>query len=348
MKEQKSMMLFEATIKSQATLRTYQLHLRKLLEYSKIKDYDSLITLKPKQIQVLLEDYLLFLRKKLSPNSIPTIFSCYQSFFSYHVDGVNFKRIKRMFPAKEIQSGREAYTTEQVRSLIDNTVSRKIKAIIHFMASSGVRVGALHELRLKHIENMPNECKSVLVYPDTISEYTTFITSECFEAIEDYLTYRKLKGEIITEDSFVFVKPNGQQHDDDDLSVSLCRLSTRKLDRKKSGVRYTVSSSHGLRKRFNTILKSIQDVNISIAEKLLGHSSSVKLDNVYFTPSKEQLFNEYQKAIPDLLLDEKYKLKSELQNQKMKIEELENDKDRRIEQLENKLDLIQEFLKPSS
>ena len=111
MKEQKSMMLFEATIKSKATLRTYQIHLRRLLEYSKIKDYDSLITLKPKQIQVLLEDYLLFLRKKLSGNSIPSIFSCYQSFFSYHVDGVNFKRIKRMFPAKEIQSGREAYKT---------------------------------------------------------------------------------------------------------------------------------------------------------------------------------------------------------------------------------------------
>ena len=127
--------------------------------------------------------------------------------------------------------------------------------------------------------------------------------------------------------------------------MALCRLSTSKLDREKSGVRYTVSSSHGLRKRFNTILKLRKDVNISIAEKLLGHSSSVQLDNVYFTPSKEQLFNEYQKAIPDLLLDEKYKLKSELQNQKMKIEELENDKDRRIEQLEKKLDLLQRFLK---
>ena len=337
MKEQKSMMLFEATIKSKATLRTYQIHLRKLLEYSKIKDYDSLITLKPKQIQVLLEDYLLFLRKKLSGNSIPAIFSCYQSFFSYHIDGINFKRIKRMFPVKEIQSGKEAYTTNQVRSLIDNTVSRKIKAIIHFMASSGVRVGALHELRLKHIEDMPNECKSVLVYADSISEYTTFITSECYQAIEDYLTYRKRKGELITKDSFVFVKPNGQQHDDDDLSVSLCRLSTRKLDRKKSGVRYTVSSSHGLRKRFNTILKMNKEINISIAEKLLGHSSSVQLDNVYFTPSKEQLFNEYQKAIPDLLLDEKFKLK-------IKIEELESDKDNRIQQLENKLEILNEFV----
>ena len=69
MKEQKSMMLFESTIKSDATKQTYQLHLRKLLQYSKIKDYDSLITLGPKQIQTLLEDYLLYCRKKYSTNS---------------------------------------------------------------------------------------------------------------------------------------------------------------------------------------------------------------------------------------------------------------------------------------
>jgi len=253
-----------------------------------------------------------------------------------------------MFPAKEIQSGREAYTTNQVRSLIENTTSSKIKAIIHFMASSGVRIGALHDLRLKHIEDMPNGCKSVLVYADTISEYTTFITSECFDVLEKYLAWRKRKGRTFTKDSFVFVNPDNKQHGPKDLAVALCRLSTQKLDREKSGVRYTVSSSHGLRKRFNTILKLRKDVNISIAEKLLGHSSSVKLDNVYFTPSKEQLFNEYQKAIPDLLLDEKYKLKSELKNQKMKIEELESDKDRRLEQMENKLETLSEFVKSFS
>ena len=335
-------MLFEATIKSQATLETYSMHLRKLLEYSKIKDYDSLITLKPKQIQDLLEDYLLFCRKKYSANSIYGIFACYQSFFSYHVDGINFKRIKRMYPAKEVQSGQEAYTTEQVRTLLDNTVSKKIKAIIHFMASSGIRVGALQELRLKHIEDMPNGCKSVLVYADTISEYTTFITQECFESLETYLAWRKRKeGNEISKDSLIFVNPNGKPHERNDLAVSLCRLSTKKLDRKKHGVRYTVSSSHGLRKRFNTILKMNNQINISIAEKLLGHSSSVQLDNIYFKPTKEQLFNEYQKAIPDLLLDEKYKLK-------IKIEELESDKDNRIQQLETKLDLLQEFLKTSS
>jgi len=46
-----------------------------------------------------------------------------------------------------------------------------------------------------------------------------------------------------------------------------------------------------------------------------------------------------------LLLDEKYKLKFELKNQKMKIEELESDKDRRIEKLENKLETLNEFVK---
>ena len=346
MKEQKSMMLFESTIKSEATRLTYQLHLRKLLQYSKIKDFDSLITLKPKLIQELLEDYLLYCRKKYSPNSITSIFSCFQSFFSYHVDGINFKRLRRMYPAREKFTGKQAYSTDQVRFLIENTVSRALKLVIHLMACSGVRIGALCDLKLKHLEDMPNGCKSVLVYPDTINEYTTFITPECFEVLENYLTWRKQKGQTITKDSYIFVRPDGKQYKPNDQAVSLCRLSTSKLDREKSSkIRYNIQSSHGLRKRFNTILKLRNDVNPNIAERLLGHSQSIKLDNSYFTPTKEQLFNEYQKVIPDLLIDEKYKLKFELKNQKVKNEKLESDKDKRIERLENKLEALSEFVK---
>ena len=349
MKEQKSMMLFESTIKSDATKQTYQLHLRKLLQYSKIKDYDSLITLGPKQIQTLLEDYLLYCRKKYSANSISVIFSCYQSFFSYHVDGINFKRLRRMYPAKEKLSGKQAYTTDQVRFLIENTISREIKTALHFMACSGVRIGSLCDLKLKHLEDMPNGCKSVLVYADTISEYTTFITPECFEVLENYLAWRKQKGQTITKDSYVFVRPDGKKHKPNDQAVALCMLSTKLLNREKSNkIRYDVQSSHGLRKRFNTILKLNNEINPNIAERLLGHSQSIKLDNSYFTPSKDQLFNEYQKAIPELLIDEKYKLKFELKNQKAKIKDLESDKDRRIEKLEIKLETLNEFVKSFS
>jgi len=104
-------------------------------------------------------------------------------------------------------------------------------------------------------------------------------------------------------------------------------------EKSKSG-RYSIMSCHGLRKRFDTILKSNRMVNISLAERLMGHSKTIPLDNSYFKPVIEQLFDEYQKSIPELIIDEKYRLEQEITHKNAKIHELEADKDRRIDGLE--------------
>ncbi len=101
-------------------------------------------------------------------------------------------------------------------------------------------------------------------------------------------------------------------------------------EKSKSG-RYSIMSCHGLRKRFDTILKSNRMVNISLAERLMGHSKTIPLDNSYFKPVLEQLFDEYQKSIPELIIDEKYRLQDEIRNKNIKIHDLESDKDRRID-----------------
>ena len=87
-------------------------------------------------------------------------------------------------------------------------------------------------------------------------------------------------------------------------------MKTKRRDFKKlaSESRYEIMSAHGFRKRFNTIVKMRSDVNINLAERLLGHSRTIKLDNNYFRPTVVQLFTEYLKALPDLMVDEKYKL----------------------------------------
>ena len=89
-----------------------------------------------------------------------------------------------------------------------------------------------------------------------------------------------------------------------------------------------------MRKRFDTVLKSNREVNISLAERLMGHSKTIPLDNSYFKPVIEQLFDEYQKSIPQLLIDEKYRLAEQIKKKDKKIHEIESDKDRRITSLE--------------
>jgi len=86
---------------------------------------------------------------------------------------------------------------------------------------------------------------------------------------------------------------------------------------KKSGVKRTKinckkfdkSLIYGFRKRLNTTLKIDNDVNSNIAEKLMGHKNG--LDGIYLTPSTDQCFAEFRKAINEITIDESAKLRIE-------------------------------------
>ena len=114
------------------------------------------------------------------------------------------------------------------------------------------------------------------------------------------------------------------------------RIISKAIFRKKTDGRFEIMSCHGFRKRFATVLKSNSSINLSISEKLLGHSTTVRLDNHYFKPELEQLYDEYKKAIPDLMIDQSMKLKLEIEKKNQALSSLEV-KDKRIEVLENAL-----------
>jgi integrase/recombinase XerD len=120
------------------------------------------------------------------------------------------------------------------------------------------------------------------------------------------------------------------------------------LNRKKVGTRYTIPTTHGLRKYFNIVMKLRENVNLSLCEKLMGHSVTVALDNHYLPTTKEHLFSEYKKAVPNLTIDDSTRLREENIIKEKKIKELESNKDKRISELEEKMDNIQELLKTTS
>ena len=204
------------------------------------------------------------------------------------------------------------------------------------MASSGMRIGGVRELQLKHLEEMPHGCKSVLVYAGTKDEYQTFISPEAVKALDDYLDERKSQGDKINSDSFVIVtsKRGFKQCNDTTIRMVIARnvgkLKTSKLI---TGNRTDKMVNHAFRKRFNTILKSNKEINIVLAERLLGHSVTIPLDNSYLDVSKEELFKQYLIALPEVYIDEKYKLEAKLIERQQQIEELES-KDNKIKALE--------------
>jgi len=67
---------------------------------------------------------------------------------------------------------------------------------------------------------------------------------------------------------------------------------------------------------------------------MIDHSTTLPLDNVYFKPEIEQLFEEYQKVIPELMIEDKFRLLKQIEKKDEKIDEL-SQKDNEIDMLKN-------------
>ncbi len=67
------MLLFEQAIKSEATKKAYLYQLNKFKEWAEIKNFDGLLQAPQKDIQILLEDYTMYLKKTISANSFLTL-----------------------------------------------------------------------------------------------------------------------------------------------------------------------------------------------------------------------------------------------------------------------------------
>ena len=64
--------------------------------------------------------------------------------------------IRRMLPQRQKMPTLRAYTSDEIRSMLDNAKGPRNLALIHFLASTGARIGVFdHEMTLKHIKRMP-------------------------------------------------------------------------------------------------------------------------------------------------------------------------------------------------
>ncbi len=78
-------------------------------------------------------------------------------------------------------------------------------------------------------------------------------------------------------------------------------------------------------------MKLENNVNANIVEKILGHKNG--LDGVYFTPTMEECFAEFKKAIQSLTISDKNR-------DELKIKKLEGDQDQ-IKHMESVLEKME-------
>lgn len=346
--ESRAFSIFESSIKSDYSRKQYRYQLDRFISHYKLRDYDSILKVDPKQLQIMIEDYILHLKTKLSPNSFDTPIAALQLFLELNDIMLNFKKIRKLVPARVKKSGERGYTTQEIQKMLEYSPDKRTKAVIHFIAASGIRVGAFDGLKLRNVVEMPMGCKAVQVYEGSTEEYWTFLTPEASEALDDYLNERRKNGEVITPESPVFrARYSVGVAKVKALSVSSITqiiyrvLNGAGLRQNLKNNRYEVQLDHGFRKRFNTILKLNREINPNIVEKIMGHSKG--LDGAYLKPTRQESFEEYKKGIPDLTIDDSERMLAEKKKIEIERSELEKIKLQMNEQ-EAKLKKTQEEL----
>ena len=341
---QRSQLIFEGAIQTEATREAYLYQLEKFREWTKIKDYDSLLQAPQKQIQELLEDYVMYLKKKVSPNSVPIYYAPIELFFVMNDVTINYKKLRKLFPKKIKKGNEQGYNIEQIRKIIKNTKTKRNKALVLLFASSGVRLGAIPGILLKHLSKI-NESYAVKIYEDETEEDYIFTTPEATKTIDEYLDERKKDGEYVDQNSplirtsYKLGIEKAKSCNLDTLAHVMGRLVSC-IDRKKKGHRYDIPKDHGFRKFYATAIKNTQGITVTMSEKLINHIGAVKLDKSYFTPTKEEMYESYKKAIPELTIDQTEKHEALIESQKKKITELSKKEDK-IQELAKKLEEYQ-------
>jgi len=343
-------LLFEGAIRSEKTLELYRQHLKNFLKWNELENYDDLLKADDKSIQNKLMDYLLYLKKNFSPNYVPTIFKGIELFFIMNEVNINSKLLHKMFPEQVKKGGYGAYTRDMIETMLSNTIKNRTKSLILLLASSGIRVGVIPDLKLKDVTNY-EDCKKILCYAGSKEEYIAFMTPEASKSFDEYLEERQNDGERLTPESPAFRKTYALGSvPAEKMTIETIRSSIAKsmknVQKTKTGNRFNIPTVHGFRKYFNIVLKSRDNANISLAEKLMGHSVTVSLDNAYAPFDIEKVYEEYKKSIPELTISSEERQRLELEIKDIEIKELERVKNENIGLLERVESLEKNYHEP--
>ena len=331
-------------------------------------------------LQKKIEDYVLMLQDRVSKGEI-TANTCnsylppVKRFFDMNdIVTVNWSRIGRLLPRAHFNSDDEAYTQDQIKKMLQHCDARS-RVVVLFLASSGIRSGALPMLRHRDITPIHDENNSaklvaahVVIYRGTEEEYDTFITPEAYGAYIEYCKARKSFGEEITKDNYAIINrfnTRGKAIRDagtkKPISISTITMMLRIITH-KAGVRepaanhrnrYNIKQVHGFRKFFNTTLATMKSkdgrtaIDFIHKEWLMGHA----LTNVHALEENynradrvKLLLQDYLKAVPELTITDENrlnvqvkKLQADISNMK-EVQTLLDEKDEVIKNMREEFD----------
>ena len=347
----------------------YSKDLKYYLRFLKVKNPNSLITKRfysPQELQRIedkIVSYFTLLKKQgLSHNTIKGRKSAIEFFYQANRITLNWKHISRYIPRPDKAREDQPYTTEEIQRMLNVTTGERDRFLIYLLASTGMRVGALTDLKYGDIEPMIPEgyqnkhLYKIMVYRGHRTQYYTFTTFECAEALDSYIAYRKRHGENITKDSpllrnpvnsnLPWVKKQFKPKPVKSFVHPIYRITNRAGLRTRTHNRQTQHKhmlDHAFRK-FTTTQMEQSDMKYEAREYLLGHKTSRGLDKNYLRLSVEDRLNEYLKAMDLLTISPENRLRKQIAEHEHTIQVQMTEKDKQIEEMMRKQEQFEQLI----
>jgi hypothetical protein len=264
-------------------------------------------------------------RKEITGSTIRNYVKAIKLFTEMNDIFISWKRITRGLPKGRKAADDRAPTIEEIRKIVEYP-DRRIKPIVYTMVSSGIRLGAWDYLKWGHITPMYRNgsngnsdddiiAAKLIVYAGEEEQYFTFMSSEAYRAVADWMGFREKSGEKITVDSWIMrnlwdnritkgkgwatipkkLKPSGVKALVEN-AIWTQGLRSKLPDGKR---RHEFQADHGFRKFFKTHAEQVmKPINVEV---LMSHSTGVS--DSYYKPIEKILLEDYLKAVELLTIN---------------------------------------------
>jgi len=291
--------------------------------------------------------------------------------------GLAWKRIYTFYPEKNNTNQGRGYTKEEIKKLLEYSITIETDFVILASSSGGLRLGAWdgltwedvfpiyqvngrYKVELKDDENATIVCAGMVIYKNTPEQYTALISIESWKKLQEYKkAWRKKMSRTPTGKDCLILDRTSRK-----MPLSSKRIKKRiEILLQKSGLRgpltegnrrHTVPTTHGFRRYWDKIMMQTVSTKgtlsaLVIKERLLGHYGLVKTDKNYFWTDILEHVPEYLDAMPELMINEEFCLKGQLEKTKLenqKLLQINYEKElalRRLSEVEAKVERMQKY-----
>jgi integrase len=325
--------LSKKAVRSVKTMRTYRGALMVWARSRNIPHPDQAVQrikdekLDPYQV---LQDFVIHLQKQgRAPKTIGAYIGALKGFLidsDVEVSGEKFKQ-KVVVPARYEVSTDRAPTKEEMKSLLLRS-KLATKTAIAMLASSGMRLGELTQLKVENISlGERGQPSKILIKPSTTKSRRrrlTFITTEATDLLREYLGLKISKPQTV-------LFPEGTDALYGRIINALQRTGLRQ--KSDSDSKRFELHPHCFRKYFFSNCLSA-GIDRGLVESFMGHAFA--LDSNYLRMSDEELAKQYQKAADRLTF-----LTTTTGITDQQLSETLQERDGKIEQLRSQVERLQ-------